>query len=147
MTTLSARLLGFVPGNSRLHQLFDQGSRERLVRGEVDGTFGGGEGFQFVLEGFDNRGGWKQAAVVRKRCEPYQHAFVLERRYPVADDLGGLQGYGGLNRRAKFGKRGAGWFRDAGKVFLYVFRSVVDFRPSAPPPRFGIFHEANATAT
>ena len=51
----SAQLFAFDLRDSRLHKFPDKRSRQRLVRGEVDGPFGGGEALEFLLERFDNR--------------------------------------------------------------------------------------------
>ncbi len=76
--TRSAPFLAFVLRDPRLHQFLNKCSRQWLVRGEVDGPFGCGEALKFVLKRFDNRGSGEQTAVVRKRCEPHQHSFVLD---------------------------------------------------------------------
>jgi hypothetical protein len=140
MATRSVLFLSFVLCDSGLHELFDQRNREGLVRREVDGPLRGGKAFQFVLKGFNNCGCRKQAAVVRKRGEPYQHALVLKRGNPIADDLGGFRRRSRLNCRAKFGEGAAGWFRNAGKVFLDVFRSGFSFRCGTTADRFHFLH-------
>src|SRR5579872_4873563 len=48
-----------------------------------------------MVERFNNRGAWKQTAVVRKCGEPHQDYFVPERWDPIADDLGSLRRNGG----------------------------------------------------
>ena len=88
--TRSAPLLAFVLRDPRLHQFLNKCSRQWLIRGELDSPFGCGEALKFVLKRFDNRGSGEQTAVVRKRGEPHQHSFVLERRNPIADGLGSL---------------------------------------------------------
>src|SRR5260370_8850414 len=93
--------LTFVLRHALPHKFLDKSNWEGLVRGEVDGAFGGGEALKFVLEGLDHRRGREQTAVVRKRGEPHQHSVVLERRNPVADRLGGFRWHNGANRRAK----------------------------------------------
>ena len=75
---MSAPFLAFDLRDPLLHQFLNKCSRQWLVRGEVDGPFGCGEALKFVLERFDNRGSGEQTAVVRKRCEPHQHSFVLD---------------------------------------------------------------------
>ena len=47
----------FELGETGFHDFLDQGNREGLVQGEVDGPFGGGEDFKLVLELLDNHGG------------------------------------------------------------------------------------------
>src|SRR6266571_7364595 len=89
--TRSAPFLAFVLRDPRLHQFLNKCSRQWLVRGEVDGSFGCGEALEFILERFDHGRAREQTAMVRKRGEPHQHSFVLERRNPVADGLGSLR--------------------------------------------------------
>jgi hypothetical protein len=57
----------------------------------MDRPFGCGKAPKFVLKRFDNRCSGEQAAVVRKRREPNQYPFVLERRNSIADCLGSLR--------------------------------------------------------
>src|SRR5216684_6121374 len=96
--TRSAPFLAFVLRDPRLHQFLNKCSRQWLVRGEVDGPFGFGEALKFVLERLDHGRSREQTAMVRKRGEPHQRSLVLERRYPVADDLGSLRGHSRPNR-------------------------------------------------
>jgi hypothetical protein len=145
--TRSAPFLAFVLRDPRLHKFLNKCSRQWLVRGEVDGPFGCGEALKFVLKRFDNRGSGEQTAVVRKRGEPHQHSFVLERRNPIADGLGSLRWHSGPNRRANLVQGAAGGFRDTSKVFINVFRSAVAFRRRTAIARFHFFHKGNATRT
>src|SRR5713226_4578452 len=145
--TPSAPFLAFDLCDPRLHQFLNKSSRQRLVRGEMDGPFGGGEAFKFVLKRFDNRGGGEQTAVVRKRGEPHQHALVLERRNPIADGLGSLRWHSGANRRANLAQGAAGGFRDTSEVFINVFRSALAFRRRTATAGFHFFHARNATRT
>src|SRR5450631_4726206 len=94
-------LLAFVLGDPRLHKFLNECSRQWLVRGEVDSSFGGREALKFILEGFDNRGRREQTAVVRKRGEPHEHSFAFERGNPIADGFGGLRRCSGPYRRAQ----------------------------------------------
>src|SRR2546425_5846534 len=143
----SALFLAFVLCDPRLHQFLNKRSRQWLVRGEVDGPFGCGEALEFILERFDNRGSGEQTAVVRKRGEPHQHSFVLERRHPIADGLGSLRWHDGPNRRAYLVQGAAGGFRDASEVFIDVFRSAVAFRRRTAIARVQFFHAGDATRT
>jgi hypothetical protein len=125
----SALFLAFVLREPRLHEFFDQWSRQWLVRREVDGPFGCGEPLQFVLERLDHRRSREQTAMVRKRSDPHQRpSFVFECRYPVADGLGGFRRHSGPNRSANFVQCAVGRFRYGGKVFVNAFRSVAAFR-------------------
>src|SRR5271169_665495 len=99
--TGSAPFLAFDLRNPCFHQFPNKCCRQWLVIRELDGPFGRGEAVKFVLKRFDNRGSGEQTAVVRKRGEPHQHSFVLERRNPIAYGLGGLRWHSGLNGRAK----------------------------------------------
>lgn len=56
-----APLFAFYLCDASFHQFLDEGDRQRLSRGEVDGAFGGGKGFQFVLEGCDHGRGGEEA--------------------------------------------------------------------------------------
>ena len=126
--TRSAPFLAFVLRNPRLHQFLNKCSRQWLVRGEVDGPFGCGEALEFVLERLDHGRSREQTAVGRKRGEPHQHSFMLERRHPIADGLGRLRWHSGSNRRAHLVQRAAGGFRDTSEVFINVFRGAAAFR-------------------
>src|SRR5271166_327746 len=121
----SATLLAFVLRDPCLHEFLDERSRQGLVRGELNGPFGGGEVLEFVLERFENRGGGEQTAVVRKGGEPHQYSFVLDCGNPVADGLGSLGWHGRPNRRAKLFQHAAGGFGHTSEVFInvLVFRS------------------------
>ena len=143
----SAPFLAFDLRDPRLHQFLNKCSRQWLVRGEVDGPFGCGEALKFVLERLDHGRSGEQTAVVRKRREPHQHSFVLERRNPIADGLGGLRWHSGPNRRAHLVEGAAGGFRDTSKVFINVFRSAIAFRRRTAIARFHFFHAGNATRT
>src|SRR6202165_3317162 len=145
--TRSAPFLAFVLCDPRLHHFLNKCSRQWLVRGEVDGPFGCGEALEFVLERRDHGRSREQTAVVRKRGEPHQHSFVLERRHPVADGLGSLRWHSGPNRRAHLVQGAEGGFRDTGKVFINVFRSAVAFRRGTAIARFHFFHAGDATRT
>ena len=115
----SAPFLGFVFCDPRLHQLFHQRCRQRLVGREADGPFGDGVALEFVLEPGDHGRAREQTAMVGKGGVPHQHALVLERGNPVADGLGGLRRRRGANRRANLFQSAARGFRDARLVFLY----------------------------
>jgi hypothetical protein len=92
-----------------------------FVRGEVNAPFGCGELFKFVLKRCDNRGSGEQTAVFRKRSEPHQHSFVLERRNPIADRLASLRWHSRTNRLANLVQTAAGGFRDTSEVFFSRF--------------------------
>src|SRR3989442_8516437 len=143
--TRSALFLAFDLRDPRLHQSLNECGRQRLVRGEVDGPFGCGEALKFVLKRFDNRGRGEQTAVVRKRGEPHQHSFVLERRNSIADGLGSLWWQSGPNRRAKFVQGVAGGFRDACEIFVHVLRDEVAFRARTAITGSRFFHAGNTT--
>src|SRR5712691_3719455 len=146
-TTRSAPFLAFVLRDPRLHQFLNKCTRQWLVRGELDGPFGCGEAPKFLLERRDHGRSREQTAVVRKRGEPHQHSFVLERRNPIADGLGSLRWHSGPNRGANLVQGAAGGFRDTGNVFIHVLRSTVAFRRRTRIPRFHFFHAGNATRT
>jgi len=74
--------------DARFHKLLYQCSRQRLIDGEVDGSFGGAKAFEFGFELFDYGSSGEQAAVIGKRGVPHQHSFILESRNSVADDFG-----------------------------------------------------------
>src|SRR6266436_6014732 len=124
--------LTFVLRHALPHKFLDKSNWEGLVRGEVDGAFGGGEALKFVLEGLDHRRGREQTAVVRKRGEPHQHSVVLERRNPVADRLGGFRWHNGANRRAKLLQGVARRLRNGRKILVKAFRSAGAFRCRTP---------------
>src|SRR5712692_7644444 len=145
--TRSAPFLAFVLRDPRLHQFLNKRSRQWLVRGEVDCPFGCGEALKFILERLDHGRTRKQTTVLRKRGEPHQHSFVLERRHPIADGLGSLRWHSGPNRRAHLVQGAAGGFRDTSKVFINVFRSAVAFRGRTAMAGFHFFHADNATRT
>src|SRR5713226_3082276 len=109
--TVSA-LFPFFLRQARLHYPFQQSGRQRLVQREMDGPFGGGDVFEFVLERFDHgQTSGEQTAMVRKRGVPHQRSFVLEGRNPIADSLGGVRWQSRPNRRAHLVQRAAGGFR------------------------------------
>src|SRR6266567_4888279 len=143
--TRSTPYFAFDLRDPRLHQLLNQCSRQWLVRGELDCPFGSGEALKFVFERFDNRSSGEQTAVVRKRGEPHQHSFVLERRNPIADRLGGLRWHNGPDRGANLVQGAAGWFRDTRKVFINGSRSTVAFSRRTAMAGFRFFHGGNAT--
>ena len=145
--TRSAPFLAFVLRDPRLHQFLNKRRRQWLVRGEVDGPFGCGEALKFVLERLDHGRTRKQTAVLRKRGEPHQHSFVLERRHPIADGLGSLRWHSGPNRRAHLVQGAAGGFRNTSNVSIHVFRSAIAFRRRTAIARFHFFHAGNATRT
>jgi len=145
--TRSAPFLAFVLRDSRLHQFLNKCSRQWLIRGELDGPFRCIEALKFVLERCDNRRSGEQTTVVRKRGEPHQHSFVLERRNPIADGLGSLLWHSGPNRCANLVQGAAGGFRDTSKVFINAFRSALSLRDRTAIGRFRFFHADNATRT
>ena len=108
----------------------------------MNSPFRCGEALKFLLERFDHRCSREQAAMGRKRGVPHQHAFVLERRYPVAD---GLRWRSRPNRRANLLQSAARWFRDACKVLVCGFRSAFAFRSGTALARFCFFHARNRT--
>jgi len=70
---------------------------------------------------------------------------VLERRNPVADDLGRFRRHSGSNRGAHFDQSAAGGFRDAVKVLLNAFRGGATFRRRRAIAGFPFFHAGNVT--
>src|SRR5664280_1752189 len=97
----SALFLDLVLRDPRLHQLFHQRGRQRLVHGKLDGAFGCAVSLEIVLERLDQGSThWKQAAMVLKRGERHQRSFVPEGRDPIADGFGGLRWHDRPNRRA-----------------------------------------------
>src|SRR6266851_3624555 len=143
----SAPFLVFDLGDPRLYHFLDKRSRQRLVRGELDGPFGCGEALEFVLECLNHRGSREQTAMVRERGEPHQHSFVLERRNPIADGLGSLPRHSGPNRGAKLVQGAAGRFRDTSNIFADVFRSASAFPGRTAIARFHFFHAGNSRRT
>ena len=115
--------LTFVLRHALPHKFLDKSKWEGLVRGEVDGAFGGGEALKFVLEGLDHRRGREQTAVVRKRGEPHERSFVVEGGDPIADGLGGLGRYGGPNRRPHSLQGATRGFRDECQVIVDGLKS------------------------
>src|SRR6516162_11431783 len=103
--------------------------------------------FKFILERFDGRGFREQAAVVRKRGEPEQDAFVLEGPNPITDGLGSLRWQSGSNRGANLVQSAAGGFRDTSQIFVNAFRSVAGFRRRPANGGPCSFHADNATST
>src|SRR5438876_22045 len=145
--TRLAPFLAFVLRDPHPHHFVNKGSRQWLVCGEVDGPFGYGEALKLALKRFDNRGGGEKATVVRKRGEPHQHSFVLERRNPIADGLGSLRWHSGPNRRANLVQGAAGRFRDTCKVFIHGFRRAVAFRRRTAITRLHFAHASNSIRT
>src|SRR5438876_6187779 len=145
--TRLAPFLAFVLRDPHPHHFVNKGSRQWLVCGEVDGPFGYGEALKLALKRFDNRGSGEKATVVRKRSEPHQHSFVLERRNPIANGLGSLRWHSGANRRANLVQGAAGGLRDTSEVFINIFRSTVAFCRRTAIVRFHFFHAGNATRT
>ena len=68
----------------------------------MNGSFGYAKAFQLGFELFDYRRCGEQAAVIGKRCEPDEHALILECRDSVADDLGRARWHNGANGRPQF---------------------------------------------
>src|SRR5713226_2173756 len=145
--TPSAPFLVFLLRDPRLHQFLNKCSRQWLVRGKVDGPFGCGEALEFVLERLDHGRTREQTAMVRKRGEPYQHSFVLERRNPIADGLGGLGRRNGPNYRANPVQGAAGGLRDACEVFVDVFRNGVASHPRTAITGSRFFWSKSVAAT
>src|SRR5258708_3371377 len=143
----SALFLKFVLRDTRLDQLFHKNGRHRLVHGEADGPFGGLEVLEFVLERLDHGRTREQTAVVRKRGEPHQQSFVLERRNLIADGFGSLRWHSGANRRANLVQGAAGGFRDAGEVFVHALGSDVAFRGRTASAGTCFFHSDNPPRT
>src|SRR5437588_4235004 len=114
---------GFELGDTGFHDCLDQGNREGLVQPEVDGPFGGGEGFQLVFELVDDRGSREQAAMVGEGGEPYEHFLGFEGRDSVADGLASVARHNRANRGAHFVQGAAGGFRDTRKICVRTFRA------------------------
>ena len=106
---------------------------------------GRGEPLKLVLECLDHGRRREQTAVVRKCSEPHQRSLVIERRYPIADALGSLRWHSRPNRRANLVQGATGRFRDAGKVFVNIFRSAGALRGRPAIARFHLFHAGNVT--
>src|SRR5208283_188301 len=101
--SVSAVFLACLLSQARPDQLLHRGGRQRFVQGEADGAFGCGEVLKFVFEGgHHGQTHGEQTAVVRKRGESQECAFVSESGNPIADVLGGLGRDDGANRRANF---------------------------------------------
>jgi hypothetical protein len=141
-TTRSAPFLAFVLRDPRLHQFLNKCSRQWLVRGEVDGPFGCGEAPKFLLERRDHGRSREQTAVVRKRGEPHQRCFVLERRNPIADGLGSLRWHSGPNRGANLVQGAAGGFRDTARYSSTFFGAPLPFAAELRLPDFTFFMRA-----
>src|SRR5438105_9451440 len=123
-----------------LHQFLDKSRRHRLIVSKLDRPFRSGEVLKLLLKSFDDRCCRKQAAVLRKSAEPYQHPLVLERRNPIADGLGSLRWHSTPNRCTHLAEIRAGSFRDAGKIFVNVFGSNLGFRADTTPAGLHFFH-------
>src|SRR5438093_1329190 len=143
----SAPFLAFDLRDPRLHHFFNKCGRQWLVRGELDGPFGCDEALKFTLELLDHRRSREQTAVVRKRREPHQHSFVLERRHPIADCLGSLGWHSGPNRRANLVQAATGGFRDASKIFINILRSAAAVRRKTTIAGFPSLHAGNSKRT
>src|SRR2546425_1689337 len=143
----SAPFLAFDLRYARLHHSLNKCSRQWLVGGELDGPFGCDEALKFALERLDHGRSREQTAVVRKRREPHQYPFVLERRHPIADCLGSFRRRSGPNGRANLVQAAAGGFRDASKVFVNVLRSAAAFRRRTAFAGFHFFHAGNSKRT
>src|SRR5712664_2550238 len=143
----SALFFALVLRDARLHQLFNKSGRKRFVHREVDGPFGGVEALEFVLERLDHGRCGEQTAMVRKRGEPHQRSFVLERRHPVADGLGSLRWHSGPNRRANLLQSAAGRFRDGCQVLVRVLGSEVAFGARTVTTGIRFFHTGHSPRT
>lgn len=103
------RLFAFEQCDAGFHDFLDESNGERLACGEVDGPFGGREGFPFFLEGFGHGGSGEQAAALREGRQPDQRSSIgFERRNLLADGLGGVGRPGWLNCCAHFVQGSAG---------------------------------------
>lgn len=141
LATQSAGLLPCELSDPGFNYLLDKCNRERLVHGEVDGAFGGGEGFQVVLEGFDHGGGGEEAEVIGKGGVPDQDAFAeSESGDTVADRFGRSTRHDGANRGAHFAYERARGLWDTRDVFVDSFRRAAAFWRETAFVEFGFFH-------
>src|SRR5258708_4020588 len=114
----------FVFRDPNLHDLLQQRSRQRLIHREANGPPGCREVFKFLLELLDYTGARReQAAMVLERRVTDQHSLVLERRNPVADNLGGLGRHHGLNDRTGPFQSAASRLGHTREIFVHVLRS------------------------
>src|SRR5208337_5377592 len=129
----------------RLHQPPNKSNRQWLVRGEANGPFGSGEALKLIPEHPEDRGGWEQAAVVRKRGEPHQHPLVPKRGNSIADDFSGFRWGCGPDGRADLRQGAARWLRDSGKVFVNGSRRPNSSWPRPADSGFRLFHAGDDT--
>jgi hypothetical protein len=76
--------------------------------------------------------------MVRKRGEPNQHSFVLERRDPVTDGLGRFGRNSGPNRHANLVQGAAGRLRDASNIHQRVSERCC-LSPQNCDPQISVF--------
>lgn len=114
-------------GEAGADDFLDEGGRQGLVDGELDGAFGDGEGLQVRAELFDHRGSGEKGTMLGEGSKPDYNLFVVEGRNAVGDRFGGLAGNSGANRSADFLERGALRFRSGGEIFVDGGRSLFAF--------------------
>lgn len=144
----------FVFSDTRFYHLPNQRHRQRLVESKLHGSFGRSEALQLIGELLDHGVGRKQAAVVGKSGEPYQHASLFERRNPVADYFRCRGWHGGANGRAKLRERRTCllWnprhvLRDRFCSWRFLARHNRAFPRGATAGRLRLFHKPDATGT
>src|SRR2546425_3752564 len=143
----SAPFLVFDLRDPRLHHSLNKCSRQRLVGGELDGPFGCDEALKFALELLDHGRSREQTAVVRKRREPHQYPFVLERRHPIVDGLGSFRWHSGPNGRANLVQGAAGGVGGSSKGFIHLFCSAAAFGGRTALAAVHLFHAGNSRRT
>ena len=112
----SAFSFGVDVGEAGADHFFDESGGERLVDGELNGSFGKSVRFQVVLELRNHGSGGKEGAMVCERGKPDDDLFVFEGRDAIADDLGSLRGKDSADRSADGFEGGALRFRGGGEI-------------------------------
>jgi hypothetical protein len=139
---------GFALSDPRLDYSLDQGCRQWLVDREVDGSFGSGETMELILKHFNDRGRWKQTAVVCKSGKPHQNAcFVPEGRNAIADGLDGVLRHGGPNHTVHLDQLHASGGGSRSEVFRKIFWSGTCFLRRTATSGFRLFHGSDAIGT
>lgn len=113
--------------DSPLYQFLYQGFWQFLVDREVNGSFAGSEALQCVFERLDDRGSWKQAAMIGKSCIPHQHLLMSESRNTIADDLHSLCGYSRADALAHLVQLPSCRLRNSSKIFVNSLSSTFGF--------------------
>ena len=113
--------------DSPLCQFLYQRSWQFLVDREVNGSFAGSEALQFVFECVDDRGSWKQAAMIGKSCIPHQYLLVSESRNTITDDLHSPCWYGRADGLAHLVQHPSCRLRNSSKIFVNSLSRIPGF--------------------